>query len=384
MNQIHLRIGAVLLVWSLGATWSCAQEVNSLLIRIKAVGKEGAGNVEASKAWKELAANGPGVLPEVLAGMDDANPVAINWLRGAVEAIQDKASARGDKIPQAKIEAFLHDIKHSGKARRLAYECLVKLDPKTPERLLPTMLNDPSSELRRDAVARKLDVALQKGSEKSPGRKKSLEELLQSARDRDQVEKICQELKKQGVEIDRTAHFGFVTRWLLLGPFDNSGGVGFNNIYPPEKGIDIKTAYQGKGNQEVHWKEWAAKDTTKEIGIVDFNEAIGALHGTVAYGYAVVHSESPRNVELRAGSNNAVRIWLNGKEVYFREEYHHGMEMDQHVGKGVLQAGHNEILIKVCQNEQKDSWAQQWSFQLRVCDALGGAVPVTNVTEKVR
>jgi hypothetical protein len=48
--------------------------------------------------------------------------------------------------------------------------------------------------------------------------------------------------------------------------------------------------------------------------------------------------------------------------------------MDQHVGRGTLKAGRNEILVKVCQNEQTDSWAQQWSFQLRVTDALGGAV----------
>ena len=52
--------------------------------------------------------------------------------------------------------------------------------------------------------------------------------------------------------------------------------------------------------------------------------------------------------------------------------------------RSVPAPGANEILIKVCQNEQNDSWAQQWSFQLRICDALGGMVPVTNVTEKVK
>ena len=65
-------------------------------------------------------------------------------------------------------------------------------------------------------------------------------------------------------------------------------------------------------------------------------------------------SETERPIEIRAASNNAVRIWLNGKEIYFREEYHHGMEIDQHIGKGILKAGRNEILIKVCQNEQTD------------------------------
>ena len=95
----------------------------------------------------------------------------------------------------------------------------------------------------------------------------------------------------------------------------------------------------------------------------------------MAYGYAVVDSPAERPIEVRCGSNNAVRMYLNGKEIYDREEYHHGMQMNQHVGKGTLKAGRNEVLIKVCQNEQTDSWAQQWSYQLRLTDHLGGAVP---------
>jgi len=116
---------------------------------------------------------------------------------------------------------------------------------------------------------------------------------------------------------------------------------------------------------------------------VDINKAIEPIKGVTAFGFAAVASPQERPVEIRVGSNNAVRIWLNGKEIYFREEYHHGMEMDQHVGKGTLKAGRNEILIKVCQNEQTEDWAKLWSFQLRVCDALGAAVPVTVVTEKL-
>jgi hypothetical protein len=42
-----------------------------------------------------------------------------------------------------------------------------------------------------------------------------------------------------------------------------------------------------------------------------------------------------------------------------------------------LKVGRNEILVKVCQNEQKEDWAQLWSFQLRVCDNLGGAIPLS-------
>lgn len=381
MHQPWIRCGICSLLWAWCATLGSAQEVGSLLLRIKAVGKEGAGNVEAAKAWKELVGKGPAVLPDVLAGMDDASPVAVNWLRGAVEAIQDKALQGGQKLPTDKLEAFLADTRHSGHSRRLAYEALVRLDPTTPQRLLPKMLDDPGSELRREAVAVQLQRGLTTKFDDVAAKKNYFQKLLQHARDRDQVNTICDQLKEVGVTIDQTAHFGFVTRWQLIGPFENTKGVGFHNIYPPEKGIDIKAGYPGKSDAVVRWKDHT---TDKKLGLVDLNEVVGKLKGAVVYGHAALLSESDRPIEIRAASNNAVRIWLNGKEIYFREEYHHGMQMDQHVGKGTLRAGRNEILIKVCQNEQTDSWAQLWSFQLRVCDSLGAAVPVTNVTDKVK
>jgi cyclic pyranopterin phosphate synthase len=39
-----------------------------------------------------------------------------------------------------------------------------------------------------------------------------------------------------------------------------------------------------------------------------------------------------------------------------------------------LKAGVNRILIKVCQNEQKEAWAQRYIFQARVCDSTGKAI----------
>jgi len=70
-----------------------------------------------------------------------------------------------------------------------------------------------------------------------------------------------------------------------------------------------------------------------------------------------------------------LKVFLNGKEVFAREEYHHGMELDQYVARGELKAGRNELLLKVCQNEQTEAWAQSWRFQVRLCAPAGVAVP---------
>ena len=117
---------------------------------------------------------------------------------------------------------------------------------------------------------------------------------------------------------------------------------------------------------------------------MDLNTALGKNMGALGYALAEVDSPSTRPVELRAGSDNAIKIFLNGKPIVSHDECHHGTRMDQYVGVGTLKKGRNTILVKVCQDEQTASFAQSWGFQLRVCDSLGGAVPVTNVTEKVK
>src|SRR5262249_22796812 len=144
--------------------------------------------------------------------------------------------------------------------------------------------------------------------------------------------------------------------------------------YPPEKAVDLKAMYKGKEGAAVKWVPLSTKDL---YGKVDLNKDIGKLKGVIAYAHAVVDSPEERPIEVRAGSFNALKIFLNGKEVFFRDEYHHGMQLDQHIGRGMLKKGKNEILLKVCQNEQTEEWAQSWIYQVRLTDAVGQAVPFT-------
>jgi len=345
----------------------------SLLGRIKAVGKEGAGNPDAARAWRELVQLGPTVLFDVLAGIDDADAVSANWLRSAVDAIAERELNAGRALPAKALQAFVTDTKNSGAGRHLAYEWLARVDKTAPGRLLPGMLNDPGRELRRDAI----DFALEKARAlKAPAQKEAavaaFKELLTAARDQDQVDAIAKELKERGVAVDLQKQFNLIGRWLLLGPFDNTKMAGFDKAYPPEQGIDVHADYAGK-NGKIRWIEHTTADP---YGMVDLNSALGKNMGAVGYALAEVDSPAERQVELRAGSDNAIKIFLNGKLIVSREEYHHGMRMDQYVGVGTLKKGRNRILVKVCQDEQMASFAQSWGFQLRVCDSLGGAVPI--------
>src|SRR5262249_40683430 len=139
--------GAILLaVLCMGPTHTAAgAEIKPLLDRIQNVGKEGKGNIEVKRAWRELVQRGPDSLIAILTALDKARPIPANWLRSAVKTIVDRALAKSKKLPAAKLEAFVMDTKHAGAVRRLAYECLLRVDKTAEKRLIPGMLNDPGA-----------------------------------------------------------------------------------------------------------------------------------------------------------------------------------------------------------------------------------------------
>src|SRR5262245_16585870 len=107
--------------------------------------------------WRKLAHSPASEIPAILAKISDDNPLANNWYRSAVDRIAERTLAANQRLPVAELEKFLTDNKHNVRARRLAYELIVQADPSAKERLLPTLLDDSSVELRRDAVAKVLD-----------------------------------------------------------------------------------------------------------------------------------------------------------------------------------------------------------------------------------
>jgi hypothetical protein len=349
------------------------------LDRIKAVGKEGAGNQEAGVAWKNLVELGGEALLPTLGALDHAEPIAVNWLRLAAQAIAENEERAKRKLPADKLESFVKDNKHAPVSRRLAYELLVRADAKVPERLLPGMIEDPSVEIRRDAIAAAIEQASPLVKNEPQKAATEFQKLFRASRDQDQVEKIAKTLKELKVETDLNAHFGVLTDWMVVGPFDSTKGEGYAKAYEPEKKVDLAAVYKGKDDKELKWRPFS---NTEAYGAIDLNKALDKHKDSVAYAFTAIHADNGGPVEIRFGCITAVRVYLNGKELFAREEYHHGQRFDQYVSAGVLEPGRNEILLKVCQNNQTESWAQDWKFQVRLCDFTGGALPIKTIKNK--
>jgi hypothetical protein len=355
----------------LGLAAAARADEAAAVAAIRAVGREGAGNEAAAAAWKELARSDAARLPAILAAMDGASPLAANWLATAVDAV----AARGRTLPLAELRGFLADTAHDPHARRLAFELIRDRDPAAAEALVAGMLDDPSGELRRDAVAREIAAAAAaRKEERKTDATAGYRRALSAARDIDQIKAITKPLEELGEKVDLPRQFGFLVDWQVVAPFDNKDGAGFAAEYPPEKNVDLAAAVAGRDGP-VSWKPLSSADP---YGMVDLNVAYpgpdGGLKEVAGYAFTEYVAAAERDAELRLGCKNAWKLWHNGRLLFGRDEYHRGMKIDQYRMPIRLAQGRNTFLVKLCQDAQKQDWTKEWQFQLRVCDRTGAAI----------
>jgi hypothetical protein len=309
-------------------------------------------------------------LPLVLDGMANANPIAENWFRGVVFDVV----RRSKSAPVELLSDYAMDQSHNAAGRGLAMELLRREAPDLAQQLISQCLQDPSLPLREMAVAQAIQRAGE-AEKNTPDEAKSIyREALRAARHPRQVAQLVERIRKLGDDNVSTASaFAMLTNWKSLAPFNNVAGVGFNTAYPPEKEftatgeINLGASYRGK-NGSIRWLD---VDATGDEGKVDLAAAYDREKGAVCYLFTEFTSSETRPAQARLGCINANKVWLNGEELMANEVYHSGSTIDQYVAPFQLRQGVNRVLLKICQNEQTESWAQEWEFQFRITDATG-------------
>ena len=200
-----------------------------------------------------------------------------------------------------------------------------------------------------------LDGVIWRGDEAIAGYRKA----LAAARDVDQIKAVDAALKGLGQSVDLPRQFGFLMHWQVIGPFDNAEGRGFDAVYPPEQAVDLAAQVAGRDGP-VSWKPLA---TTDAYGMVDLNPSYpgpeGGLKEVVAYAFTAYDAAEGRDAELRLGCKNAWKLWHNGRLLFGRDEYHRGMKIDQYRLPIRLERGRNTILVKLCQDAQKQGCQRQ-------------------------
>ncbi len=148
-------------------------------------------------------------------------------------------------------------------------------------------------------------------------------------------------------------------KWMVLGPFDNTAGIGYNTAYIPEDvaQIDTVTKYDGVDGK-IGWQKYT--DDAFD-GFIDFGRYV---NWRVSYAWATVTSPDEREVQFRFDSDDQSKIWLNGNEVFANTQAHAAI-VDRYTIPVKLKAGKNSILVKVCNEEGG------WGYYLRITDADG-------------
>jgi len=334
----------------------------------------GQGSRENQRALVALTGSGERAMLPILTGFQKATPEGLNWLRNAFEQIAESLRASRKPLPADALRAFVMETGNSADARRLAWDTLVSEDARLAEQVIPGMLNDPSPEFRRDAVELLLKQAAQvEGAAATDLYRRAMGGAVHE----DQVKTIADALRKAGETVDISRHFGFVTSWKIVGPFDNREEKGFAVAYAPETEIvqerpNVEAEYDGM-NGKVRWQ---TVETTDDFGVVDIAKQIENFKGSVMYAVAEWSSPAQQTLQVRLGTPNAWKLWVNGALVFEREEYHRSTQLDQYSVPVQLKPGVNVLAFKICQNEQTQDWAQKYQFQLRVCDSTGvGVLP---------
>ncbi|MBB3205241.1 hypothetical protein FHS27_001041 [Rhodopirellula rubra] len=342
--------------------------VSDAIHAVRSIGPEGAGFNDAGRAAERLRTLPGTRVFEVYEAMQDAGPVAQNWLRGIAGDI-----VRGSQPPTVvAIESYVLDESNSDVGRSTAMGLLRQLDSDRFDELLPGRLDDPSLLIREMAVAAKVKE-FDGGKDSSIATVDEVRRVLESARHPVQVSNLIKKLDSMGETVTTADAFSMIRQWRAIGPFDNRGGIGFDEAYAPEAKfeatgrVDLAATYDGK-NGPVSWMALEAKG---DDGKVDLAAAYDKEKGAAAYVYTEFESAIAADAQARLGCICASQAWVNGKQVMSNEVYHSGTRIDQYVADIQLLSGTNRILLKICQNEQTQSWAQEWEFQFRVTDPTG-------------
>ncbi|MEX0725846.1 MAG: hypothetical protein WEB58_06045 [Planctomycetaceae bacterium] len=363
-----------LIIGALSVDVAFADDVDDNLAALLAVGDGAEGSAAARAARKQLVAEGTSILPKLMASMDEANPVSLNWCRVVWDEIVTAEMAKSE--PQLPIDEFceyVRDAKHPGPARRMVLDLLDTVKPDERPQLIPTLLDDP--EFREDAI----NVALAAGDKAreandTGGAKEAYQKAFDHARESGQITASAERLRSVGVEVSIPRHMGFVTKFRIVGPFHAEGMTGFDRVFPPEENVDLQATYTDAG-KELRWQELNTEDT---FGQFDLNKLIGPEGSVVSYAYAVVRVEAdePLAAQIRCSADDNITVWFNGEQVVRKLQWLNGTRLDRFTASVKLQPGLNRILVKVCQGPQHrdPNVPNNWSMQLRLCTPDGAGV----------
>jgi CubicO group peptidase (beta-lactamase class C family) len=145
----------------------------------------------------------------------------------------------------------------------------------------------------------------------------------------------------------------FLRKWMVLGPLPVSDK-------PGEPGSDmLKNAFdkdpftpgpvdKKKGIPPVNYagKQYAWQYVESNSDTIQLNKILGDTNFVFCYALSEVILAEPRTVLIGLGSDDGVKMWINGKEVH-SNSIDRSLTVDDDVFEVMLNKGSNQVLIKI-------------------------------------
>jgi hypothetical protein len=141
-------------------------------------------------------------------------------------------------------------------------------------------------------------------------------------------------------------------KWSYLGPFDNTGGAGFNVEHPVEKGVDMSKEWKGKNGTKAVWKQANFNDGTPNDLLNLFPPEF--RNWSAVYLYREIEASDDVALPCSFGSDDTLSVWLNGQKILAQNVYR-ACGPDQDHATLQLKKGKNQLLLKICQGD--GDWA---------------------------
>jgi HEAT repeat protein len=157
-----------------------------------------------------------------------------------------------------------------------------------------------------------------------------------------EMQTVVRRLRELGDKSNIAAKLGMITHWWVIGPWPNKDYDAYDKAFFPEKEVNLTKVYKD-GGRELKWKPVT---TTNPEGRVDLRAQFKDNQNRAAYAYAEVTSDRGRDVIFRTGSDDGMKLWVNGKDV-FGQNGPRSLAVDMDASPGKLAKGVNKILVKV-------------------------------------
>ncbi|NPE27315.1 serine hydrolase [Methanococcoides sp. SA1] len=183
----------------------------------------------------------------------------------------------------------------------------------------------------------------------------------------------------QKAPIHKLSENGPIQNWLIAGPFsnaqvkdaydDNSWNYGYYHDILTSIGGEKNTVLEE--NMDINFTDEKGKQKSMSVqqiitesnGIVSMDKIFGNIDYHGAYGFCYIDSDKDQNALLTIGSDDDIKIWLNGELVF---KFYGGRALVPGENKTAvnLKKGMNRLLVK------NTDWVRDWGFAISVFDEL--------------